>query len=130
MHDFIKAHIDSKNIDLIACVPMDKMSLMKRGFNQASLLSEGLSKALDIPFAKDLLKKTKNTQEQVTLKKHQRFINVKGAFCITEINRVNGKIILLIDDVFTTGATVNECSGVLKKAGAKSVSVLALACGV
>ena len=116
--DFIKVNIDYKGIDLITSVPMSKKGLSKRGFNQASLIAEGVSKVLHIAFSKNMLKKTKDTKQQVNLKKEERFINIKDAFSAVETADIKGKKILLVDDVFTTGATADECSKVLKKAGA------------
>jgi len=116
---------DTEGIDAVVPVPLSSSSLKSRGFNQALLLSLHLSKKKKIPLLMDVLRKIVDTPPQVGLSAKERAVNVKKAFACT--GKVTGMNVLLIDDVMTTGATVNACSRQLLKAGAKSVSVLTLA---
>ncbi|MFH1868981.1 MAG: ComF family protein [Candidatus Omnitrophota bacterium] len=129
LYDFLTKHINYMGLDLILAVPMHRICANKRGFNQSLLLSKELSRRLGLPYSSNCLVKTKNTRKQIALNKRMRLNNIKGAFSVKKNTDLSSKNILLIDDVFTTGATANECSLVLKKSDAKSVSVLALARG-
>ena len=122
--EFLLFH-DTEGIDAVVPVPLSPSSLKTRGFNQALLLSRHLSEEKKIPLLMDALKKIVDTPPQVGLSAKERAANVKKAFACTD--KVAGMNVLLIDDVMTTGATVNSCSRQLLKAGAKSVSVLTLA---
>ena len=113
--------------DLIIPVPLHKSRLRNRGFNQAMVLVKGLSDLTGLPYAKRILIKKKATIPQVDLSILEREKGLKGSFEINQNEKIKGKRILLIDDVYTTGATVNECSKVLMSSGAKSVDVLTLA---
>jgi len=105
---------------LVAPVPLEKSREKWRGFNQAEEIGKELSKYLKIPQISDILIKIKKTLPQVKLSQEQREKNVKEVFWIK--NRgFEKKKILLIDDVYTTGSTMEECARVLKKAGAKEV---------
>jgi ComF family protein len=118
---------EKPDFDTLIPVPLHPKRLRERGFNQALLLSRTLE---DIPSKKikpRLLKRIRHTPPQVRLDPDERRQNVRGAFEIDTPGVVRGKDILLVDDVFTTGATVNECARVLKKAGAGRVSVYTLA---
>jgi ComF family protein len=118
-------------IDLITFVPMSRGKKRMRGFNQAELLARGLARKLQKP-VKPLLVCTRFTMDQSRLSPAERRANVRGAFELlrnTESSRrsLAGKKILLIDDVYTTGCTVNECALVLRRAGAHEVRILTLA---
>ena len=106
-------------IDYIVSVPMYLNRLRKKGYNHSFLLANDLSNITNIDFIKDLLVKTKNTSRQVGLNKKQRIINLKNSFSLKEkyLEKIKNKNILIIDDVFTTGSTINECAKVLKKYG-------------
>jgi ComF family protein len=101
--------------------------LRERGFNQAVLLVRELSRQTGIPFRKRILRKRKPTVPQVSLSGAEREKAVRGSFHVVGREELEGKSILLVDDVYTTGATVNECSKVLLAGGAKRVDVLTLA---
>ena len=120
---FLMADMVDYEYDLIIPVPLHPKRLRERGYNQSALLAKRLAGLTG--FRCDLLslKRIKPTVDQVGLSKSERLENVKGAF---ESNTGLGDV-LLIDDVMTTGATVNECIKVLKKAGAARVDVLTLA---
>jgi len=114
-------------LDLLVPVPLHPKRLRERGFNQALLLARALSRRTEIPCQGRILQKKRPTPPQVQLDGGERERGVKGAFHIADREGVEGKTILLIDDVYTTGATVNECSKVLIRGGAKRVDVLTLA---
>ena len=112
--------------DLVAYVPMTKKAKRKRGYNQAQLLAKYFCAILDCePKLVDAIVKVKETKPQETLRKEERKTNIVGAYrCRAE---VRGKRVLVIDDIKTTGATLNECAKVLKGAGATNVVVLTVA---
>ena len=126
------------NTDILIPVPLYWLRKRLRGFNQSEELARFLSKGLGIPVA-TLLSRRKNTKPQVFLSVSERIKNVRNAFSInwltqkvempfmSGLHSIKGKSIILIDDVVTTGATVNECSKVLKKLGAREVNVVCLA---
>ena len=118
---------DPQSFDLIIPVPLHSKRLRKRGFNQALLLVKELSRRTQIPYSKRLLQKRILTPPQVNLSGGEREKGVRGSFHIQRDEEIEGKSILLVDDVYTTGATVNECSKVLLKAGAERVDVLTIA---
>jgi ComF family protein len=118
---------DPDSIDLLIPVPLHPKRLRGRGFNQALLLVKELSRRTRIPYSKRLLRKRIPTPPQVNLSGKEREKGVRGSFQIQREEEIGGKSILLVDDVYTTGATVNECSKVLLKAGAERVDVLTLA---
>ncbi|MDI6736754.1 MAG: ComF family protein [bacterium] len=115
-------------IDFLIPVPLHRKRFNSRGFNQAQLLCDYIEKHLNLPVILDL-QRIRWTTPQMNLGRSERLQNIKGAFEVKNKDTISGKQILLVDDIFTTGATVNECSRVLIKAGAKQVSVLTLARG-
>jgi len=110
--------------DLAAPVPLHPNRLRQRGFNQALLLAQGLP---EVPLERELLVRQRHTPPQAGLNPKERRDNVKGAFAVPRPDLVKGKRILLIDDVFTTGATVKECAKVLRRSGAREVDILTVA---
>jgi len=102
-------------------VPLEKKRLKQRGFNQAEEIAKKLSKFLKITLLNNVLVKTKETLPQVELSEKERGENIKEAFSYQHPELVKDKKILLIDDVYTTGSTMEECARVLKKAGAKEI---------
>jgi ComF family protein len=110
-------------------VPLYKKRLKERGFNQSEKIAEELSKILEIPAFNDVLIKTKQTLNQVDLKKEERERNIKGTFSCQKRELIKNKNILLVDDVFTTGSTMEESARVLKEAGAGQVWGIAAARG-
>lgn len=113
--------------DLLLPVPLHRRRLRERGFNQAVLLGRPLAKVWVLPLVVDNLQRIRWTEPQVTLTAAEREINVRGAFALTDPASVAGKKILLVDDVYTTGSTVIECSRVLRQAGAAAVYVVTVA---
>lgn len=115
--------------DVIVPVPLHPIRLLKRRYNQSALLAQILSHQSDVPYNPSALVRSRHIPPQASLQRNKRQKNVKGAFDVPvkQQEYINGKIILLVDDVVTTGATLNECARVLKKAGAAKVFVLTLA---
>jgi competence protein ComFC len=114
-------------VDLILPVPLHRKRLRWRGFNQSVLLAQQVSRTYGIPLDPFVICRQKETLPQTELAEDERRKNVRGAFSIEAKEVVHGKNILLVDDVYTSGATVNECSRVLIRTGAKEVYVLTLA---
>ncbi len=114
---------------LVIPIPLHQRKYLERGFNQAELLAKEIADEFDLNLRTDLLIKIKKTKDQVDLKEKWRFLNIKEAFLVKKKKEVEGKIIFLIDDVFTTGATLNEAAKVLKMAKAKEVWGLTIAKG-
>jgi ComF family protein len=114
-------------IHTIVPVPLHYKRLRQRGFNQASLLARGLGSLLHIPVDYSSLTRTRWTAPQIGLSRNQRAANVKGAFDLKATEKIKGKTVLLLDDVLTTGETVNQCVRVLKDGGAREVVVLTVA---
>lgn len=113
-----------RQFDLVTPVPLHWLRRWHRGYNQAELLGKAIARARGIPIA-NILRRRESTRAQAGLSNAQRRENVAGVFRARR--KVPGLRILLVDDVMTTGATLGACARALKKAGAKSVSVLALA---
>ena len=129
--------LSGKNTDdiwensILIPVPSDAKKIRERGYNQCEELAKELSKILNIPVASDILIKTKFTAPQMELSKEGREKNLENAFSIknsgTQGTALRDKKIFLVDDVYTTGSTMNECAKVLKNSGAKIVWGIALA---
>ena len=117
--------------DIIIPVPIHKKKLRQRGFNQAELMAKPLSKKWGQPLENKTLIRTRSTSAMTSLDPLERRANIAGAFMVKkgEEGVVKGKSILLVDDVYTTGSTLDECSRVLLDAGAKEVFVVTLAAG-
>lgn len=115
--------------DLIVPVPLHRWRLLGRRYNQAALLALALGQRRGIPVATDVLIRRRRTRSQGGLRRRQRLTNLAGAIAVTELQRAQlaGQRVLLIDDVVTTGATVEACARALLAAGAAQVAVLALA---
>lgn len=115
--------------DVLVPVPLHKSRLWKRRYNQASILACALAKEILKPCYPDGLLRTRATVPQKGLTKKERYQNVHHAFCVNPKYRQSfqGKTVLLVDDVFTSGATLNECAHALKKSGAAAVHVLTIA---
>ncbi len=110
-----------KNIDLIIPIPLHKSKQRARGFNQALILSKHISKKTGIPLSEKGLIRIKNTRPQSKLSISQRQKNLKDAFQINKTLNIQNKNILLIDDIFTSGSTINNCTKILHENGAKDV---------
>lgn len=113
--------------DVLAPVPLHRSRLRRRGFNQSGLLAAALARRTGLAVDHDLLARARRTDSQAGKSATERAANVAGAFRMRAPDRVRGARIVLIDDVFTTGATVNACAKVLKRAGAARVDAVTLA---
>jgi competence protein ComFC len=113
--------------DIIVPVPLHRARLRERGFNQVDLVGRPLSKRLQLPYQPVLLMRSRPRPEKHLLRKEERWEAVRGAFALGKGHRVDNLRILLLDDVMTTGATLDACSRALRDAGAKSVVGLTIA---
>jgi ComF family protein len=107
--------------ELVLPVPLHTRRLRQRSFNQSLLIAEFLASELSLPLARNLLRRHRWTEPQVQLPAAERIANVRNAFSLTDASAVAGKRILLVDDVFTTGSTLAECSRILKRGKAAAV---------
>ncbi len=112
--------------DVVVPVPLHKKRLRRRGFNQSLLLAREAAKKFSVKVDCLNLKRVRDTDAQANLKLKEREDNIKGAFAVTDGKAFGNKTVLLVDDVFTTGATIRECARTLERAGAE-VQVLTLA---
>lgn len=119
--DFIKSY------DIIIPVPMHKKKKARRGYNQSELIAKIIGKKLKIPNSNSVLEKQINTPMQSMLGKNDRKKYIKNAYKVNNIEKIRNKKVLLADDVYTTGATINECRNVLKLAGAKNIGAIIIA---
>ncbi|MDZ7626303.1 MAG: ComF family protein [Ignavibacteriaceae bacterium] len=108
-------------VDLIVPVPIHPLKKVERGYNQSDYIVKGLSESLNIPYSTKLIKRTRHTESQTKLKMKERAQNVADAFVVRNPKKIIGKNILLVDDIITTGATIQECGRALVKGGAKTV---------
>jgi len=129
MAGFIKKHRIHEEVNFIVPVPIYATKKRERTYNHAEVLARSLSKFFVIPMDTKNLKKIKWTQSQSELGKEKRLKNVKDTFLAVDRNVFSGKSILLVDDVYTTGATIDECAKILLLAGAGKVFSLVLARG-
>lgn len=121
LFDFIKSY------DIIISVPIHEKRMKERGYNQSELIAKELAKKLGIKLYTDVLIKTKNNKVQSKLSRKEREINTKNVYKLINSEKIYNKKILIFDDVYTTGATVNSCIGELKKADVKRIGILTLA---
>ena len=119
--DFIKSY------DIIIPVPMHNKKRALRGYNQSELIAKELAKKAKIIIFTDILIKTKNNKVQSSLNKEDRKNNVEGVYKLVNKEKIYNKNILIFDDIYTTGATVNECIKELHKANVQSIGILTLA---
>ncbi len=113
----------SRNYDFVMAVPLHRVRQRDRGFNQSGLIAKKLAAGLGLPYREPVIRRV-NTPSQTNLSGESRRRNLEGAFALRKSADVSGKKIILVDDVFTTGSTVNEISLLLKAGGAARVFVL------
>lgn len=118
-----------KKYDIMIIIPISNQRKQERGYNQSELIAKEISKIIKIPIAKKVLYKIKNTVPQSSLNKKQREENAKGVYKITNVTKLCNKKILIVDDIYTTGNTVNECARVLTQGGIqrKNIGILTIA---
>ncbi len=125
---FIKARLlPIDMVDTIVPVPLHTRKLREREFNQAQILTKYVAEEFDKKVSFDNLYRIKDNPSQITLTDAQRWENVKGIFGLKEPSEFKNKVILLVDDVFTTGATISEAAYILKNGGANVIFALTLA---
>lgn len=129
---FLLDHISNHDIifssyDLLIPVPLHRSRLRRRGFNQSVLLGNILKEKYRLPLGTTILRRAVPTLPQVSLPVQARKVNMQNAFTVKKPQSVKGKSILLLDDVYTTGATINECARALKKSGAARVDGFVIA---
>jgi len=113
---------------ILVPVPLHKKRKNWRGFNQAEILAKTLSRKFDVGYSA-ILFRNRETKTQVGLSREERKKNIKGAFSLSQGANVNGRDFLLVDDVYTSGATIREAAKVLKSSGARNVWAMAVALG-
>lgn len=123
--------LEEERFDLLVPVPMYRKKKARRGYNQAEIMAGQMARRSGIPMARDLLRRDRQTLPMKGLGPFERYENLKGAFSISPGNHypIQGKRILLIDDIYTTGSTADACGIVLRQAGAERICILTFACG-
>ncbi len=116
----------SQEIDLILPVPLHYRKEKIRGYNQSDMLAQGISKSMQIPWRKDILFRQENTSTQTQMSRIDRFQNVKEAFQIKRAEPIRNKHVLLVDDVMTTGATLEACGGKILEIEGVKLSLVTL----
>ena len=125
----LQSQFDTRSIDVVTCVPLHPVKQRDRGYNQAALLAKDVSSLIGKSFSSKMIRRIRHTPSQTNLTARQRRDNVLGAFACRVPDNLRLSRALLIDDVMTTGATVNECARVLKEAGVSRVEVVTVARG-
>lgn len=120
--------VRSWNVDLLIPIPLHKSRRRKRGFNQAELIAKGLGRELGIPVSANCLLRTRKTSPQKELNDQERKNNLKNAFQVVDYD-VKFKKVLLIDDIYTTGSTIDAAASVLLESGAEKVYFLSISIG-
>ncbi len=118
---------DDAPVRLIVPVPLHRTRYRQRGFNQSELLAQVVAQAHGFALNTTCLQRVRPTRPQIELSRSERADNVRGAFEVSDPSAVQGQVVLLVDDMFTTGATLNECARALRRAGAQRVYCLTLA---
>lgn len=116
-----------KKYDKIIPVPISKKRNKERGYNQSMLIAEEIANKTNLELVNNCLIKTKNIIEQSKLNKEDRQQNIQGVYSLQNARLITNKKILLVDDIYTTGSTVNECCKILQQANPKTIGVLVLA---
>ena len=116
------------DFDLIVPVPLHRRKLAQRGFNQSDSFAEGLSRGLGVPWNAQALRRTAHTDSQTRKNRTERWLNVATVFEVAAPDAVVGRRVLVVDDVLTTGATLEACGAALLAAGCRAVSIATIAC--
>ena len=119
-----------KGVDMIIPVPLHPSKKRIRGFNQSEAIAGGFSEATGLPVSQGILERTTRSQTQTKRSRYERWINVEGIFNVTDRNAIAGRHVLIIDDVITTGSTLEACAEELMKSDGVKISVAALAVAV
>ena len=125
--ELVARHPQAFAADVVVPVPLHPTRLRERGFNQAELIARPLARRLRLPLRSYLLVRTRPRPDKLKLTRQERWRTVRGAYAMREGRRVDNRRVLLVDDVFTTGATLDACSRALRQAGAASIVGLTVA---
>ncbi len=129
LYNCLKAEYDCLSFDLVVPVPLHHIRRRERGYNQSAILAFELARRIGCKMSSRMLRRIRPTVTQTNLTAAQRLSNVQNAFQHGREKRLASRSVLLVDDVMTTGATVNACAKALRKGGALSVHVLTVARG-
>lgn len=127
MGEFYKDKISDWNIDVIIPIPLHRLKKLNRGYNQSYYIASGLSRVTLLPVLNKVVIRQKNTSSQTNMNLKEREENISNAFKVKHSRMIESKNILLVDDVITTGSTINECGKVLKEAGAAKIYAMSSA---
>jgi ComF family protein len=130
VHEAAPALLAGEPWHYVVPVPLHSVKLREREFNQAAILAAALARATKIPLGEKILRRVNPTATQTLLTRDERAANMKNAFVVRQGARLKGKRVVVVDDVFTTGATTNACAQALQAAGAAEVSVWTVARGL
>lgn len=119
-----------RDIDLVIPVPLHPAKEFLRGYNQSYIFSMGISSVIRVPVYKDILEKNKKNESQTGKNRSERLQNVDDVYVLKKIESLKGKNILLVDDVITTGSTLEACMSALKCGQPESISIVTLACAL
>ncbi len=115
-------------VDAIVYIPLHPTKLKKRGYNQSALFAEGLAQSMVVPVLHGALSRVKNTDTQTRKSRIERWANVEGIFKVDKPEELINKHVLLVDDIITTGATIEACAVELLKANPASISIASIGC--
>ncbi len=114
--------------EVIIYIPLHPAKLRKRGYNQSACFAEGLSQSMGIPVLHGALSRVKNTDTQTRKSRYERWENVEGIFKVDKVEELKGKHVLLVDDIITTGATIEACAVELNKVPVGALSIASIGC--
>ena len=123
----LKASVLYESVDLIVPVPLHRKKYKQRGYNQCTFIAERMAEKMEIAFSEEILLRNHATESQTKKSRYNRYENMQDVFKVNDQARIVGKHILLVDDVITTGATLEACANELLSSGAAKVSIAALA---
>ncbi len=116
-----------RGLEIVVSVPLHTKKKRQRGFNQAEIIGQEIADVLEMEYVNDALVKNRSTPPQTSMTAEERKRNIRGVFSLKKKEDVKGRRVLLVDDVYTTGATLRECSQMLIRGGAREVRAFTLA---
>jgi len=122
--------IDRNSVDIVIAVPISKNRQYERGYNQSELIAKNYAKRLNIPYEKNVIQKVIDLPPQSTLNRTERLQSLNNAFHISQPQKVEGKRVLLVDDIITTGTTLKTCANLCYLAGATQVQTITVAASI
>jgi len=130
MAEAVSLRFADESFDIVVAAPMRRRAQADRGYNQSELLARELARLLELPYRKGALRKLRDTEHQAALGAGDRLVNLEGAIGVSKDFSAKDMTVLLVDDIMTTGATINECVRALKRSGAKAVYAATFATAV